>query len=212
MTGVREVLQRRSIRRGILALTALLALVVVVSPYLPPLLSRPYAFHGSQFNPPPLAADFTLTDQEGRLVQLSDYRGKLVLLFFGYTHCPDVCPTTLAKLNYVLRELGDAAREVQVAFVSIDPERDTPEVIKRYLGHFNPSFVGLTGRPEEIKAVAQAYGVYVEKEEVGSAAGYLITHSARTYVIDREGKLVLTFAYETEPQDMVSDLKRLLRG
>jgi len=211
MADVREVLQHRSIRRGILTLAALLALAVVASPYMPPLLSRPYAFHGAQFNPPPMATDFTLIDQEGRPVQLSDYRGKLILLFFGYTHCPDVCPTTLAKLNNVFRELGNAAKEIQVVFVSVDPERDTPEAIKRYLSHFNPSFIGLTGQPEEIEAVVQAYGVYVEKEEVGSAAGYLINHSARTYVIDQEGKLVLTFAYETEPQDMVSDLKKLLR-
>lgn len=144
-------------------------------------------------------------------MRLSDYQGRLVLLFFGYTHCPDVCPTTLAKLRYALRQLGETAKEVQVVFVSVDPERDTPEVMKRYLSHFDPAFVGLTGRPEEVEAVARAYGVYVEKEEVGSAAGYLVTHSARTYVIDRKGRLVLTFADETEPQDIAADLRQLLR-
>ncbi|MCS7222769.1 MAG: SCO family protein [Anaerolineae bacterium] len=211
MTGMRNALKFNPVGRWILVIAVLVALVVIAARYASPLFDRPYTFHGSRFDPPPLAPDFTLIDQEGRSVRLSDYRGRLVLLFFGYTHCPDVCPTTLAKLRYALQELGEVAREVQVIFISVDPERDTPEVVKRYLSHFDPTFVGLTGRPEEIEAVTQAYGVYVEKEEVGSAAGYLITHSARTYVIDREGRLVLTFIYETEPQDIVADLKQLLR-
>lgn len=211
MTGVRDALRRSFVGWGILILAVLLALAVMAAIHVGLPFARPYNFHGSQFNPPPPAADFSLTDQEGQRVKLSDYRGKLVLLFFGYTHCPDVCPTTLAKLRYALQELGEAAREVQVVFVSVDPERDTPEAMRRYLSHFDPAFVGLTGRPEEIEAITQAYGVYVEKEEVSSAVGYLVTHSARTYVIDREGRLVLTFAYEVEPQDIVADLKQLLR-
>ncbi len=209
--GVRGALRRNSVGWGILIIAVLVALAVTTVQYVSLPFARPYTFHGSQFDPPPPAADFTLTDQEGRSVRLSDYRGRVVLLFFGYTHCPDVCPTTLAKLNYVVQELGEAAREVQVIFISVDPERDTPAAMKRYLSHFDPAFVGLTGRPEEIEAVTRAYGVYVEKEEVGSAAGYLVTHSARTYVIDREGRLVLTFAYETEPQDLAADLEQLLR-
>lgn len=188
-----------------------LALIALAATWAVRAFPQPYTFHGAQFDPPRPIADFTLINQDGQSVRLSDYRGRLVLLFFGYTHCPDVCPTTLARLNQVMRALGDEAKAVQVLFVSVDPERDTPAVLKQFLSHFNPAFTGLTGQAEEVRAVTQAFGVYVQKEEVGSAAGYLVTHTARIYVIDPDGRLVLTFHPEMETQDVVADLKYLLK-
>lgn len=192
---------------GLVALAMVALAVVWVVRAFPQL----YTFHGAQFDPPRPIADFTLINQDGQSVRLSDYRGRLVLLFFGYTHCPDVCPTTLARLNQVMRALGDEAKAVQVLFVSVDPERDTPAVLKQFLSHFNPAFTGLTGQAEEVRAVTQAFGVYVQKEEVGSAAGYLVTHTARIYAIDPDGRLVLTFHPEMETQDVIADLKYLLK-
>jgi len=191
---------------GLLAL----ALLALAATWVAGAFPRPYTFHGTQFEPVRPVADFTLINQDGQPVRLSDYRGKLVVLFFGYTHCPDVCPTTLARLNQVMRQLGEAGKSVQVLFVSVDPERDTPAVLKQFLSHFNPMFVGLTGQAEEVAAVNTAFGVYVKKEEVGSAAGYLVTHTTRIYVIDREGRLVLTFPADTPVEDIAADLKHLL--
>jgi protein SCO1/2 len=162
-----------------------------------------YAFHGSRFDPPPAAADFTLTDQNGQAVRLSDYRGKFVLLFFGYTHCPDECPTTLAMLNRALSEMKDAGSSTQVLLVSVDPEEDTPPVLKEYLARFNPSFVGLTGQPAEVEAVLKAYGVAVQKD------GGTISHATRIYVIDRAGRLALTYSFETQPEEVAADLEHL---
>jgi protein SCO1/2 len=110
----------------------------------------------------------------------------------------------------VMRALGDEAKAVQVLFVSVDPERDTPAVLKRFLSHFNPTFVGLTGQAEAVAAVNTVFGVYVNQEEVGSAAGYLVTHTARLYVIDRQGRLVLTYPADAQVEDIVADLKHLL--
>ncbi len=193
---------------GLLAL----ALIALAATWAAGAFPQPYTFHGTQFEPVRPVADFTLTDQDGQPVRLSDYRGKLVVLFFGYTHCPDVCPTTLARLNQVMQALEDEAKAVQVLFISVDPERDTPAVLKQFLSHFNPAFVGLTGQAEAVAAVYPAFGVYVKKEEVGSAAGYLVTHTARLYVIDRQGRLVLTYPADAQVQDIVADLKHLLEA
>jgi protein SCO1/2 len=168
-----------------------------------------YAFHGSRFDPPPAAADFTLTDQNGQAVRLSDYRGKLVVLFFGYTHCPDECPTTLAMLNRALSDMKDAGSSTQVVLVSVDPEQDTPAVLKEYLARFNPSFVGLTGQTAQVEAVSKAYGVYYAQEETDTEPGALIAHSTRIYVIDRAGRLALTYSFETQPEEVAADLEHL---
>ncbi len=188
-----------------------LALIALAAAWAAGAFPQPHTFHGTQFDPLRPVADFVLTNQDGQPVHLSDYRGRLVVLFFGYTHCPDVCPTTLARLNQVMRELGDDAKAVQVLFVSVDPERDTPAALKQFLSHFNPAFVGLTGQAEEVAAVNTAFGVYVKKEQVGSAAGYLVTHTARIYVIDRQGHLVLTFPADAKVQDIAADLKYLVK-
>ncbi len=196
-------------RRKLAVLAALSAAVLLIATglaamYAGPALPQAYAFHGSRLDPPPAAADFTLTNQNGQPVRLSDYRGKLVLLYFGYTHCPDECPTTLAMLNRALGDMKDAGSSMQVLFVSVDPEQDTPPVLKEYLARFNPTFVGLTGQPAAVETVLKAYGVVAEKE------GGTVAHSTYIYVIDRAGRLALTYSFETQPEEVAADLEHLL--
>ncbi len=149
--------------RKLVVLATLSAVALLIAAGLAVAYASNYTFHGSRFNPPFEAADFRLTNQDGQAVRLSDYRGKLVVLYFGYTHCPDECPTTLAMLNRAMSEMKDAGSSTQVLFVSVDPQQDTPPVLKEYLARFNSKFVGLTGQPAEVDAVLKAYGVAAEK-------------------------------------------------
>lgn len=177
--------------------------------FLLPLL-RPYSFHGTLLQSPDAAPDFTLTDSNGQLSNLSDFRGKLLVLYFGYTFCPDVCPATLAEISQAIELLGSKADQVQVIMISVDPERDTPEKLANYMGHFNPGFLGLTGSPEEIATVATLYGIYYEKREGSAATGYLVDHTASVMVIDEKGHLKLVFPFGTPAEDMAADLEFLL--
>jgi len=172
---------------------------------------RPHVFHGMVIQSPEPAFNFTLTAQSGRRIQLSDFRGKVVLLYFGYTSCPDVCPTTLAKVARALELLGPKAERVQPIMISVDPERDTVEQLALYMPHFGPTFLGLTGTPEEIAAVATAFGIYYQKRESDSAAGYLVDHTATVTVIDPKGYVRLVFPFETTAQEMAEDLAYMLR-
>ncbi len=197
-------------RRKLTVLAAVLAAVVLVATglavaYAGPAFSPAYTFHGSRISPPFAAADFTLTDQDGQAVRLSDYRGQPVVLYFGYTHCPDECPTTLALLNRALSEMKGAGSSAQVLFVSVDPQQDTPSVLKEYLARFNPEFVGLTGQPVQVDAVLKAYGVVAEK------VGATVTHSTYLYIIDRAGRLVLTYSFDAQPspEEVAADLEHL---
>ncbi len=191
--------------RKLVVLAALSAAALLIVAGLAVAYASNYTFHGSRFNPPFEAADFTLTNQDGQAVHLSDYRGQLVVLYFGYTHCPDECPTTLAMLNRALGEMKDNNSSTQVLFVSVDPRQDTPPVLKAYLARFNSKFVGLTGQPAEVDAVLKAYGVVAEKE------GASVSHSTYLYVIDRAGRLVMTYSFETQPapEVMAADLEHL---
>ncbi len=168
-------------------------------------------YHGTLWPTPQEVADFTLTSASGP-VSLSDYAGKVVLLYFGYTFCPDVCPGTLADLSYVLRELGRDADQVQVLMITVDPERDTPAQLAEYMGHFHPSFIGLSGTEAEIAAVAAQYGVFYQRHEGTAATGYLVDHTARVFVIDQNGKYWLSFPFGMEREQMKSDLQNVLRG
>src|SRR5690625_2939132 len=143
--------------------------------------------YGTLIEPPLPAADFTLTSADGP-VRLADLKGKVVVLFFGYTLCPDVCPMTLARLGQALEQLGDDAERVQVIMVSVDPERDTPERLKEYVRAFHPSFIGVTGTEEELAAVAATYGVYFATAEGSDATNYLVDHTATTTVLDRQDR------------------------
>jgi len=195
-----------------LILIALLGFVViVVATFIGGRLLTPYAFHGAILQSPQPAHDFALMSHMGQRLALSDLRGKLVLLYFGYTTCPDVCPTTLAELAKAYKLLGKEAEQIQVLMVSVDPDRDTPAVMADYVTSFHPAFIGLIGTPDEIAQIATYYGVYYERVESESALGYLINHTATVTVIDRKGYLRLVFPYGTPAEDIAADLRYLLQ-
>lgn len=171
------------------------------------------SFRGTELNPPPPATDFTLTDQHGNAFRLSDQRSQVVLLFFGYTHCPDVCPTTLARWKQVHDALGDDAERVRFVFITVDPERDTPARLQQHLSMFNGDFIGLTGTSEELAPVYTAYSIYHEKAEAsGSALDYLVNHSSSAFIVDPQGRWRLSYSFGTPPDDIVHDIRELLRG
>jgi protein SCO1/2 len=169
------------------------------------------SFRGSVLEEPIVVPDLTLTNQEGQAFHLNEQRGNVVLLFFGYTQCPDVCPTTLATWRKVHEALGQDADRVQFAFVTVDPERDTRERLGLHVEAFHPDFLGLTASPAELQAIYDLFGVYAEKDtSSGSAAGYLISHTATTFVLDPEGRWRLRESYGTPVEDIVHDIRQLL--
>ena len=153
-----------------------------------------------------------LSDHHGQPRRLEDFRGKAVVLFFGFTHCPDVCPTTLADMAQVMRQLGPLAGRVQVLFVTVDPERDTPEALAKYVPAFDPGFLGLRGDLEATRAAAKEFKVYFEKRPGKTPGDYTIDHSAQTYVLDPEGRLRLFVRHERLLEDLAPDLRTLLQG
>ncbi|MFO7166904.1 MAG: SCO family protein [Chloroflexota bacterium] len=172
-----------------------------------------YSFRGTELEPPEPAPDFTLTGEGGQTFRLSDQRGSVVLLFFGFTNCPDVCPTALAEAAAVKRELGADGERLQVVMVSVDPERDTPEITGRYAKRFDPSFIGLSGTRDEIEPVLRAYGVMATRRDLpGSALEYTVDHSAYMYAIDPAGRWRLIFSPGTPVSDIASDVRHLLRA
>lgn len=159
----------------------------------------------------PIAPAFTLTDQFGEKRSLSDFKGKVVSLFFGFTHCPDVCPTHLARQAEVMRQLGPLADQVAVLFVSLDPERDTTDALKIYMNAFDPRFIALTGTPEETSKVAKQYKIFWQKTPLpGSALIYTIDHTTNSFVIDQKGRLRLTVPHEMPASDVTHDLKLMI--
>jgi len=187
------------------------ALVVAGGLYAAVLWFRPHTFHGSVIQSPDLAHDFTLNAANGKTVSLSDYRGKLVLLYFGYTFCPDVCPATMGNAAQALRLLGNKANDVQLIMISVDPERDTPEKLAEYVTHFHPSFIGVTGKPEDLMQIASLYGVFYEKQDGTEATNYLVDHTATLMVIDRKGYLKLVMPFGVSVKEIADDIKYLLR-
>ena len=171
---------------------------------------RPHTFHGTVIQSPETSYDFTLTGGNGD-VSLSDFRGKLVLIYFGYTFCPDICPATLGNVNQALKQIGSKAEDIQLIMVSLDPQRDTPEKLEQYVAHFNPTFIGITGTQEQVDTVTSLYGVFYEKKEGSEATSYLIDHTATLMVIDREGYLKLVFPFGVTADEIADDLKYMLR-
>lgn len=157
-----------------------------------------------------LGMDFLLTDDEGQEYRYSEHQGQVRLLFFGFTHCPDICPTTLNDLTQAVEILGKKGQEVETLFVSIDPERDTPERLNQYLGAFPIPVTGLTGSKEDIAEVAQAYGAFYERLDLDSALGYTMDHSTYLYLIDREGVVRYLFRYEDPPERIAAVVDKLL--
>jgi protein SCO1/2 len=156
------------------------------------------------------AKDFQLPDTEGKLRSLQDFRGKAVVLFFGYTQCPDVCPTTMAEIAQAKKLLGTEGDKVQGVFVTLDPERDTPQVLKAYMANFDPGFVALRGSPEQVAALAKDFKVFYKKVEGKTPGSYTMDHSAASYVYDPQGRLRLYTRYGSGAQALADDLKLLL--
>ena len=173
-------------------------------------MSAPYAFQGSLIDPPVPAADFTLTDQYNHPFQLSQQRGKVVLIFFGYTNCPDVCPLTLSEFKQVKTQLGEQAGKVEFVFVTVDPERDTQEVLRKHLANFDESFIGLTGSRSELEKVWHDYGVYQAQQDTGSAGGNAVDHTGTIYAIDEKGNWRLTYSFGMEASKLIDDVQHLV--
>lgn len=167
--------------------------------------------YGITLDAPAAVADFTLMSTLGHPVSLYDYSDKHVVLYFGYTTCPDICPTTLGDLKQAMARLGDQAAQVQVFFVTVDPERDTPERMAGYLQFFDPSFVGLTGSQEEIEAIATRFGIFFEKRSGATAADYLMDHTSTVLVLDPGHRLRLMFPFGLTGEQMANDLRALMR-
>jgi len=172
--------------------------------------NRPYKFKGSLIEPPIPAADFELTDHKEETFRLSDQAGKVVLIFFGYTNCPDVCPITLSEYKKIIDRLGKQADQVRFGFITVDPERDDVTRLNTYLGFYHPAIFGLTGDMAALEMVYQDYGVYRAMQELGSASGYLVDHTARTYLIDKEGNWRLTYPFEMDWEDILADIEYLV--
>ena len=154
----------------------------------------------------PVGAPFALRDPAGKVRKLDEFRGRLVLLYFGYTHCPDVCPTDLVAIASALNELGPQAAEIQPVFITLDPARDTPAVLREYAAAFHPRFVALRGGDAETKRIATSYKVFYEKVPDGNG-GYAIDHAALTFLLDRQGQYVGFFPPGTRPERMATMLK-----
>ncbi len=167
-------------------------------------------FRSTDITGAPYGHALELADHAGRPRRLEDWRGKVVVLFFGFTHCPDICPTTLAEISQAIRTLGPDAERVQVLMVSVDPERDTQDSLAKYVSAFDPRFLGLRGDLAATKKAAAEFKIYFEKRKQGD--GYTVDHSAQSYVIDSQGRLRLLVRHDRIAQDLAHDLRTLLKA
>jgi protein SCO1/2 len=156
------------------------------------------------------ARELALPDADGKMRTLADFKGKVTLVFFGFTQCPDVCPTTLAELAAVKRQLGKDGDRLQGVFVSVDPERDTPEILRAYMASFDPAFIALRGTPEQTQAVAKNFKVFYAQVPGKTEGSYTVDHTAGTYVFDAQGKVRLFVRYGSGAEALAHDLKLLL--
>ena len=172
----------------------------------------PDKFRATDITGANFARDFQLTGHDGKPRTLSDFHGKVVLLFFGFTHCPDICPTTLAQFAQVAKQLGADAERVQFLFVTVDPERDTLEVLKAYVPAFDSRFLGLTGDAQAIARTAKEFKVIFQKQPGKTADSYTVDHSAGIYAYDRAGRVRLFVRHDQPVADLVHDIRLLLAG
>lgn len=172
--------------------------------------NRPPSFQNTDLTGLDYAKDFALTDHNGKPRTLADFKGKVVIVFFGYTQCPDVCPTTMVEMANVIKELGPAGKDVQVLFVTIDPERDTRELLAQYVPAFNPTFLGLYGDAAATARTAKEFKVFYAKVPGAAPGSYSMDHTAGSYVFDRNGKLRLFLRHGKGPAAIVPDLRQLL--
>jgi protein SCO1 len=194
---------RQSILFGSLALLFIAALFVTQT-LLPP------RMNGSAIDPPLVVDDFTLHSVDGP-VSLGDFRGKYVILYFGYTSCPDICPDSLAKFREALSKQGERAAQVQVIFISVDPGRDSVEYCDVYAKRFSPDFIGITGSEAEIQSATRQLGIFYQLNQADDGGFYTVDHTASALILDREGNLIMTWPYGLTPEQMADDLRVLLR-
>jgi len=194
-------------RTWLLGLAVLAGLVWTLAAGAAPLKLEDY-----EVGPYALGGDFALTNSLGTKTRLSQYLGKVVVVFFGYTYCPDVCPATLSEIGKMKKLLGKDASRVQPIFITVDPSRDTPARLKAYLANFHAGIVGLTGTEAEIRAVAKLYQVRFARSSAASAGGYLVDHTAFVYVLDRTGKVRYLFTFDAGGAMMAEGARRLLQG
>jgi protein SCO1 len=169
-------------------------------------------FKSGVFDPPRPAPDFALDGSNGAKLTVSAHRGKIVILAFGFTYCPRICPVTLANLTQVVKKLGPAAGDVQVIFVTVDPERDTPARLKEFLAFFDPAFLGATGTAKQLDGVRDAYGIVAKRAiSENKKLGYEVHHSTSIYLIDREGKLRVLVPFGRSADDVLHDVRLLLK-
>jgi protein SCO1 len=193
--------------RWLFIASIILGLMVVI---LAGVFARPYVFMGSKIDPPAPVLDFSLVDQNGDIFKLREQRGKVVLIFFGYTNCPDICPTTLAEFKLIREKLKEKAKDVEFVFITIDPERDTKERLAAYLPVFGDGILGLTGSNTDLQPIWDEFGVVRQKVNSNSAVGYLMEHSTRTYGIDKNGNIRVTYFFGTAVDSIVQDIQYLL--
>lgn len=170
----------------------------------------PGAPGGTLLDPPKELANFTLTSQTGAPLSLQDLRGRPALVFFGFTNCPDVCPLTMTEWKKVKQELGDSAKEIAFVFISVDPERDTPEVVDRFINGYDPSFIGLTGDRSTIQAVAKDFGLFFQVHEDDGDRGPLVEHSSYSFLLDRDTRLHMVYSYNMATETVTRDIRALL--
>ena len=169
-------------------------------------------FKGVDITGADYARDFQLTDHNGQPRSMKDFKGKIVVMFFGFTQCPDVCPTSMTELAQVKQLLGKDGDKLQGLFVTVDPERDTPELLKAYMANFDPSFLALRGTPAQLAAMAKDYKVFYKKVEGKTPTSYTMDHSAASYVYDTQGRLRLYTRYGTGAAALASDIALLLKS
>ncbi|HVN15027.1 MAG TPA: SCO family protein [Anaerolineales bacterium] len=189
-----------------LASLALIALAIVATL----MLGKPPQFRGTTYDPLVPAPEIALKKANGEEYRLTDQKGKVVLLYFGYTYCPDICPTTLATLKQAYTNLGSDANKVEIVFITVDPDRDTPQSMQRYVNQFDASFIGLSGSTADLQPVWTEYGIFRELGPKDASGNYIVSHTARILVVDKQGNLHLSYPYGEQWQDILFDLRLLI--
>ena len=203
-----QFMDRKILLAGIGTLLLLIAIITAVL-----LFGKPDQFRGTYYvEPYPVAGEIDLARADGSVFKLSEQRGNVVLLFFGYTSCPDVCPTTLADMKLAIAALKPAESEqIKVVFITVDPERDTPQRAQEYVDHFSTSFIGLSGEVSALEKIWSDYGIFREVVQSESTTGNLVNHTARILLIDRNGNLRVSFPYDAPVEDIIHDLKLVIK-
>lgn len=199
--------------RKLISIGGAILLLLIVGVIFSVLFAKPPAFRGTLYAEPfPTAKEINLQKADGSIFKLSEQKGKVTLLFFGYTSCPDFCPTTLAEMKQVLDGLDKEDKDkVQVVFITVDPEKDTPEIMQEYTNRFHSSIIGLSGSQEELQTIWTGYGIFRAETNTETALGKVIDHTVRLYLIDLDGNLRLSYAYSTPYQDVLHDVQLLIK-